>query len=270
MAEFVDDLQAMLDAADAMLSEGDSEQAFVLLDRLVVTYPDSPDVALMLGDAEFDYGNPEAALEEYDRAVEQDPAWSEAYSARANCLVELGRLDEAENDVDQALRIDPRTAQAHYVRAVIKELKGSEGEADQGYKTATSLAPKAFRIPVRVTRRSFDRAVRSAIKLLPQRFKDRMDGVDIYVKDLPEPQDHPDANLSPLIMGAFDGYSLTERMETNPWTQVPPRIYLYQKNIERVCASREDLVREIRVTLLHEVGHFFGLGEEDLERINLK
>lgn len=270
MAEYVDDLQAMLDAADAMLVEGEIEQAFVLLDKLAVNYPESPDVALMLGDAEFDYGNPEAALDEYDRAVEQDPGWAAAYSARSNCLVELGRLDEADNDVELALEIDSRTAQAHYVRAVLMELESRDKEADESYRTASRLAPNTYRIPVRVTRRSFDRAVRSAVKLLPRRFRDRMEGVEIYVKDLPEPVDHPDARLSPLVMGAFNGFAITERTESDAWTQVPPRIHLYQKNIERVCSSREDLVREIKITLLHEVGHFFGLDEGDLARINLR
>ncbi len=51
----------------------------------------------------------------------------------------------------------------------------------------------------------------------------------------------------------------------DPWSHFPSSIVLYQKNLERACDSKEQLVEEIRVTLLHEVGHFLGLDEEELE-----
>mgnify|MGYP001602101261 FL=1 len=46
-------------------------------------------------------------------------------------------------------------------------------------------------------------------------------------------------------------------------------IHLYQRNIERVCRSRDEVASEIRTTVLHETGHFFGLSEEDLEEMGL-
>ncbi|NOZ02240.1 MAG: tetratricopeptide repeat protein [Deltaproteobacteria bacterium] len=280
MAEYVDDLQAMLDAADAMLGEGELEQAFMLLDQLAVTYPDSPDVALMLGDAEFEYGNPEAALDEYDRVVEQDPTWSDAYSSRANCLIELGRLEEASADVDHALEIDPRSARSHYLRAVLMELASRDREAMEGYRTAAGLAPDIYHVPIRVTKRSFDRAIRAAVKLLPQRFKNRMEGVEIYVRALPE-IDLPDFTLpepgkqsrvdhSPLIMGVFEGIPLTRALESDRAAQPPPRICLYQKNIERICKTKNDLIDEIRTTIMHEASYHFGLDDGDLEPTDLQ
>jgi len=270
MAEFRGDLQSMLDAADAMIHTGEVEQVFVLLDRLIVEYPDSPDVSLMLGDAEFDFGNLEASLDSYDRAVEQDPLWPEAFASRARCLVELGRLDEAHNDVLRSLEADPRCVQAHYIRAILLELNEKDSEADDAYRTASNLMPDVYSIPFRVSRRSFDRSVRTAIKRLPARFRDRMRDVDIYVDDMPTRNEDTGPLRSPLVMGEFEGYPITERRVTDPETQIPPKIHLFQKNIERVCASQEDLVREIEITLLHEIGHFFGLDEGDLKRIDLQ
>ncbi len=269
MADHPDDLQSQLSAADMMLEQGEVGQALILLERLASQYPDSPDVMIMLGDAKYDWGELEAALEAYDRAVELDPEWADALAARARCLVDLGRLAEAGTDVDRALRLDSRCADAHHVRAILLEFAGRYRRADDAYRTASRLDPDLFPMPIRVTRKSFDAAVRKAIGRLPRSFRERMKGVEIYVKDLPDLGRDPGTDISPLVMGVFDGYSLTERRESDPWTQFPPRIVLYQRNIERVCATHEDLVEEIEVTLLHEVGHYFGLEEEDLERIDL-
>jgi len=50
------------------------------------------------------------------------------------------------------------------------------------------------------------------------------------------------------------------------WAGMPGQIFLYQKNIEAVCKNERDLVRQIEVTLKHEIGHYFGLSERDLRR----
>lgn len=269
MAECLDDLEAQLDAADSMLVQGEVEQALILLDRLADQYPESSDVMLLLGDAELDWGDLDAALESYDRAVELDPEWADALAARAHCLIELGRMREAQSDVERALRLDSRCAEAHYVRAVLLEFAGRFRQADDAYRTAVRLDPDHFLVPIRVNRKTFDAAVRKAIARLPRTFKERMEGVEIYVKDLPDVNSGDETQVSPLVMGLFDGYSITERRESDPWSQFPPRICLYQRNIERMCATHDDLVEEIEVTLLHEVGHYFGLEEDDLERIDL-
>jgi len=267
MAEQADDYQTQLDAADEMLSQGEIEQAFILLERLVDEYPDSADVALLMGDAEREWGDLDAALESYDRAVELEPDWATAIAARAHCLVELGRMAEAQEDVDRALKLDSRCTEAHYVRAILLEFQHRYRQADEAYRTVANLDPETFWVPLRVSRKTFDAAVRKAIARLPQRFRDRMEGVEVYVQDLPDLS--AEGDVSPLVMGVFDGYSITERRESDPWTQFPPRICLYQRNIERVCATHQDLIEEIEITLLHEVGHYFGLEEEDLERIDL-
>lgn len=269
MAEYADDIQSQLDAVAELLASNDLEQAWIFLEKLDHQFPDSPDVQAMMGDAFMQEGDLEQALEAYDRTIELDPDWSDGLSARADCLVELGHVEEAAADVDKALKLDDQNPQAHWVMGILLELDGKFAESDEAYREAEQLDPEAFPVPVRVTRRAFDLAVKKAIARLPPDFKARMDGVDIYVKDLPEPTDHPDSGLGPLILGAFDGYMMTERRESDPWTQVPPRICLYQRNIERVCRTKDDLVKEIEITILHEVGHFFGLEDEDLQRLDL-
>jgi predicted Zn-dependent protease with MMP-like domain/soluble cytochrome b562 len=271
MAEFVQDLQAMLDTVDELLQAGELDQAWLILDQLETQYPDAPEVPLVMGDAAMDDQDLEYALELYDRASELDPDWTSPFSARAECLLEMGRVEEARTDVERALKLDAQNAQAHWVRAVVHELDGKDRLAQDGYRRAASLAPDVYHVPTRLTRRAFDLAVRKAIDHLPADFRKRMEdeGVEIFVKDLPDPEEHPESGLGPLILGAFDGHSLTERRESDPWTQIPPRICLYQMNIERIARSRDELVKEIEVTIVHEVGHYFGLEDDDLERLDL-
>ena len=77
-------------------------------------------------------------------------------------------------------------------------------------------------------------------------------------------QYHPPA--SPLeLLGTFSGTSILEKSTHEPWSQLPATIVLYRRNLSRMSTSKEELTTQLRITLLHEVGHFLGLDEDDLE-----
>jgi predicted Zn-dependent protease with MMP-like domain len=58
---------------------------------------------------------------------------------------------------------------------------------------------------------------------------------------------------------------LTERTTDNAWSNLPSAIVLYRRNLERIAWDRQRLVEELRITVFHEIGHFLGLDEDDLE-----
>ena len=93
-----------------------------------------------------------------------------------------------------------------------------------------------------------------------------LSNVAITVEDLPDPEEllASDPPHSPTILGIFRGAPLGEKASMNPWSHFPSSIVLYQRNLERVVRTREELVQEIGVTLVHEVGHFLGLDEDQL------
>ena len=70
-----------------------------------------------------------------------------------------------------------------------------------------------------------------------------------------------------VALGA--GSSLMERSHHDPWSQLPGEITLYKGNLARMATDREELIEQLRITLLHEIGHFLGLDEDDLERRGL-
>jgi predicted Zn-dependent protease with MMP-like domain len=112
-----------------------------------------------------------------------------------------------------------------------------------------------------LSREDFEELVEQAVAQLPRVFREKMSNVAITVDDLPA---RPEPGRESL-MGIFEGVPMTEKSVFE--ASGPDRVVLYQRNIESACRTRKDLVREIRLTLLHEVGHYFGLSEEELEDI---
>jgi predicted Zn-dependent protease with MMP-like domain len=107
-------------------------------------------------------------------------------------------------------------------------------------------------------RKRFDRLVEQALERLPEVFRKKLTNVAIIVEDRP-PREF---GREDLLMGLFHGVPLTNK--STFYATPPDRVYLYQKNIEAVCSTDEEIRREIRDTLLHELGHYFGLSEDDL------
>jgi predicted Zn-dependent protease with MMP-like domain len=107
-------------------------------------------------------------------------------------------------------------------------------------------------------REKFEALVAQALDDLPPRFRERLTNVAIIVEDLPP----TGVSNQGLLLGLFHGIPRTEKSVF--YASPPDHIFLYQKNIEAISRSEADVRRQIRETLLHEVGHYFGLSEEEL------
>jgi len=119
-----------------------------------------------------------------------------------------------------------------------------------------------------VQRERFERLVRRALRRLPPVIQQAMENVAIVVEDWPDEQTVADMGLdSPRdLFGLYYGVPLAERgVGGDSWE--PDRIVLYQRPIEAACATDEEMVQEVRTTVLHEVGHFLGMSEVDLARL---
>ena len=100
-----------------------------------------------------------------------------------------------------------------------------------------------------------------ALRGLPKAFREKLSNVAIIVEDLPPEQ----AERGGLLLGLFHGIPRTEKSVF--YSSPPDRIFLYQRNIEAVCSNEAEVRRQIRATLLHEVGHYFGLSEDELRGV---
>ncbi len=116
-------------------------------------------------------------------------------------------------------------------------------------------------------REHFVKVVVEMLDSLPQEFRIRIRNVAVLVEDLPRNQ----RSLKPgeqgrLLLGVFHGVPTTKKSIFD-LPSGPDHIVLYQKNIESVCSNEAEVREQIRLTVIHEVGHYFGLDEERLKDV---
>jgi len=119
---------------------------------------------------------------------------------------------------------------------------------------------------IHISRKDFERYVKKALADIPRTYRNLFHNIQIVVQDKPDEEDAYNAGVpSDSLLGLFKGVAFSqEKMFFALPQPMPNIIYLYQDNIESGCSNEQDLMREIRMTLLHEVGHYLGLTEEDL------
>ena len=118
-------------------------------------------------------------------------------------------------------------------------------------------------------RERFVKLVEEALDALPARFRKRIRNLAVLVEDRPREQSARKGRRNgaeDLVLGVYQGVPATEE---SVWglPAGPNLIVLYQKNIEAVCSGDAEIRREIRQTLLHELGHYFGMSEAELEDV---
>ena len=112
----------------------------------------------------------------------------------------------------------------------------------------------------------FERLVAEALDAIPRRFAELLDNVAIQVEDEPDDDTLRDLDLDPridTIFGLYTGVPL--ELRGDGYTALPDVIVLYRLPLLEACESRGELVREVQLTLLHEIGHHLGFDEEEMD-----
>jgi predicted Zn-dependent protease with MMP-like domain len=117
-------------------------------------------------------------------------------------------------------------------------------------------------------REKFEQLVADALASIPKRFRDAMRNLAIVVEDEPSRELLEEMEIDPpdTLLGLYQGTPLTER----GWdygNRLPDRILIFQRPHERAARNLDDLVVAIGETLIHEIGHYFGMSEEQIEEI---
>jgi predicted Zn-dependent protease with MMP-like domain len=119
-----------------------------------------------------------------------------------------------------------------------------------------------------VERPAFEHLVADALRTIPRRFRDAMRNIAIVVEDEPSPDLLAEMEIDPpdTLLGLYQGVPLTER-GWGSGNQLPDRILIFQGPHERESDDDEDLGVAIAETLIHEIGHYFGMSEEEIEDV---
>ncbi|MGE3273169.1 MAG: metallopeptidase family protein [Chloroflexota bacterium] len=132
-------------------------------------------------------------------------------------------------------------------------------------------AARGIRHRYRTDRRTFERIVSEVVSSLPEQFRARLDNLAIIVAEWPTDEDNdvgvrqrgvePDEATD--LLGLYQGVPYGERMR-GYHLAVPDQITIYRQPILAACRSEAEVREEIRQTVLHEIGHYFGLDEHEL------
>jgi predicted Zn-dependent protease with MMP-like domain len=123
-------------------------------------------------------------------------------------------------------------------------------------------------MPFHVSRQSFAQLVEEALAELPEPFAGFLEEVPVEIRDRPTRKQLKEVGLEEdeLLLGLYHGRPLTERSVEDSG-RLPDVIYIFQEDVELATDSEEQLIAEVRKTVLHEIGHHFGMDEDDLDEL---
>ena len=112
-----------------------------------------------------------------------------------------------------------------------------------------------------VERERFEQLANEVLESLPEPFRSRLSNLAIIVEDSPPQEPYRGG----LLLGLFSGVPRTLKSVFS--ADPPDHIFLYQKNIEAVCSDEREIRHQIRQTVIHELGHYFGMSEDQLRDV---
>jgi len=212
-----------------------------------------------------DFRAAERALAQAARELEaSEPA---LLHARGELALARWQLEEAERAFAELVAEADEPSACERL-ALLADLRGDPAAADRWLARAHALDPSTP-LPPRLDAPDFERAVEAAASRLPAAFRAHFETLPVILDAVPSRELAARGALGevpPDLLGLFCGPSAVEAAGSG---EMPPTIYLFQRNLERVCADRDELLREIEVTLLHELGHALGFDEHGVDELGL-
>jgi predicted Zn-dependent protease with MMP-like domain len=117
---------------------------------------------------------------------------------------------------------------------------------------------------VRVSRERFEELVGDVLDSIPESLGSQMDNVVVVVEEWPTPEQLRDHRM---LFGLYEGVDLTRRGPMSYELVAPDRITIFQGSLQQVARDQADLATQVRTTVLHEVGHHFGLSDARLKEL---
>ena len=119
-----------------------------------------------------------------------------------------------------------------------------------------------------MTRTQFERLVERALRKLPRSFRDKLANIAVVVEDWADDETLEEMGIEPpdTLYGLYRGVDLTRR-DSSYGNVLPDTITIYQGPIEDDCASDDEMSEVVRETVMHELGHYFGLDDDQLHEI---
>lgn len=267
--------EAYLSASEvALLELEDPAQALELAEEVVSRADDQAeylDALLLKVEAllAMDEDDADARAREALRELPEHPLEDPLLGLRAgNAWLDLEEPDRAEKHFRQVTKAQPENADAWHGLGMCAEARDDHDGLVAAWLKTRELDLEAEPPRWQLTEAEFEAVASESLDELPEHIRERLANVPILARDYPDP-DIIRQGFDPRILGFFSGVPYPEKGSV---MGAPPHldcVLLFKRNIERAARSREETLQEIRITLLHETGHFFALSEEELEAMGL-
>jgi predicted Zn-dependent protease with MMP-like domain/Flp pilus assembly protein TadD len=252
------------------------EEALDLADELLQSALEKPieaEIYYLKAKALFYLDDLEGALFLLRRAIKIQGEVGIYRGFEGQVLFELGNFEEARRSLERALALEPECAHSTYHMALVMEHTGQLENAERSFAKAARLAPDLYPLPTRIDDAEFEAAADQALKGLPEPIRRYTENCPVIVEDLPSEELVRQEFVSPQVLGLFSGVPVTEpgaspTLGTLQRTDTD-RILLFKRNLEKIAMNRAELVEQIQITVKHEIGHFLGMDEEEVERLGL-
>lgn len=255
----------------ALYSLDDPAEGLKLAQRAAEVAEDDADLAdavLLIADAQLTLERPADAagtMAELDGISVEDPSvhvragqlWLDMNDARRACA-----------HFRKAVDLDPELADAHHGIGLACEALGDHRTMQQAFLETRRLDLVQPHAPWHMSEAEFQAIADHAMEALPPQARELLVNVPILIADYPAAEIVAEG-YDPRMLGFFSGVPYPEKMNVGGGAPQPDCVFLYQRNIESHCADRDELEREIAITLWHETAHFFGLDDDDLDEIGL-
>jgi predicted Zn-dependent protease with MMP-like domain len=289
-------------------ARGDGDAALAAFEQLVARYPDEAMPLINVAQIHLNARNdPTAAIALADRGLElaeDEDALIQGILVKAGALIMLGGdarlaqardtlgelassvIDDAElalplavlwfdaGDPDRALELTGRAAKipdlvadALHLAGAIHDARGDAAARTAAWREVSRLDGELPAPTWSLTADAFDRLAHDALAELPARARELLGNTPILVEPVPSDELVADG-VDPRLLGLFSGPALPDHSSVGGGPELTT-IHLFQRNLEASALDDEDLADQIRITVLHETAHFFGLDEDELEALGL-
>ena len=256
------DATELLDAAAERADDGAAADALRLLERARATAKRNGDreaelVALLeIAALENDEGRFARAEQAARSALCLDPESDDAREELCEALYRQGRFLVLQKELTTWTSEGDAPAWAWHRLGRTEQWLGDPAAARVAFRRAHDLEPHTWPVPVRIAAPEFDRIAGRALAEVPPGFRARLGNLLIVAEALPDFDEVTDGQ-DPDILGVYEGGTALDE-------EGDGRIVLYQLNHEVVCGSLGELIEEVRRTVLHEIGHHFGMDDHEL------
>jgi predicted Zn-dependent protease with MMP-like domain/Flp pilus assembly protein TadD len=268
---------AHLNRAEVLVEEfGAYDESIVHCDRLLSGEGDMPrldrnteaEVYYLKSKALFYQDELDGSLFLVRRAMKTAGEQAVFRAFEGQILFEMGRYEESRRQLDRAVALEPDAAHSLYYLGLVLERLGDGEESQRAFARAASIDANHYPIPASITDEAFASAAKEAFDNLPRSIREEAERVPLLIEDFPSEDLIEREDVSPQILGIFLGVPRTEAGVTDQPRDLD-QIILFKRNLEKACRDEQELVEEIRRTVTHEVGHYLGLDEDDLERLGI-